>query len=159
MVFLFILPPKALKSHLPAYAQAKLGNFWNILLEIFLKTKRIGTPFQHFIYLNRIIITLLPLKWIPACSCLLWDCFLKQFPYSQLLDITNAINPGERNGNPLQYSCLENPMGRGVWWATVHGVTKVRYDLMTKPTNAIKLLGPVPNSCWHCPCGSLCLLL
>ena len=28
------------------------------------------------------------------------------------------------NGNPLQYSCLENPMGRGAWWATVHGVTK-----------------------------------
>ena len=33
-------------------------------------------------------------------------------------------SPGEGNGNPLQYSCLENPMDRGVWWATVHGVTK-----------------------------------
>ena len=32
--------------------------------------------------------------------------------------------PGEGNGNPLQYSCLENPMDRGVWWATVHGITK-----------------------------------
>ena len=32
--------------------------------------------------------------------------------------------PGEGNGNPLQYSCLENPMDRGVWWATVRGVTK-----------------------------------
>ena len=31
---------------------------------------------------------------------------------------------GEGNGNPLQYSCLENSMGRGVRWATVHGVTK-----------------------------------
>ena len=31
---------------------------------------------------------------------------------------------GEENGNPLQYSCLENPMDRGVCWATVHGVTK-----------------------------------
>ena len=31
---------------------------------------------------------------------------------------------GEGNGNPLQYSCLENPMDRGVWWATVHGVSK-----------------------------------
>ena len=31
---------------------------------------------------------------------------------------------GERHGNPLQYSCLRNPMGRGVWWATVHGVAK-----------------------------------
>ena len=30
--------------------------------------------------------------------------------------------PGEGNRNPLQYSCLENPMDRGAWWATVHGV-------------------------------------
>ena len=33
-------------------------------------------------------------------------------------------SPGEGNGNPLQYSCLENSMDRGAWWATVHGVTK-----------------------------------
>ena len=32
--------------------------------------------------------------------------------------------PGEGNGNPLQYSCLENPMDGGTWWATVHGVAK-----------------------------------
>ena len=31
---------------------------------------------------------------------------------------------GEKNGNPLQYSSLENPMDRGAWWATVHGVIK-----------------------------------
>ena len=31
---------------------------------------------------------------------------------------------GEANGTPLQYSCLENPMDRGAWWAAVHGVTK-----------------------------------
>ena len=31
---------------------------------------------------------------------------------------------GEGNGNPLQYSCLENPMDGGAWWAIVHGVTK-----------------------------------
>ena len=30
----------------------------------------------------------------------------------------------EGNGNPLQYSCLENPMDKGVWWATVHGIAK-----------------------------------
>ena len=33
-------------------------------------------------------------------------------------------SPGEGNGNPLQYSCMENPMDRGAWWVTVHGVTK-----------------------------------
>ena len=38
-------------------------------------------------------------------------------------------SPGEGNGNPLQYSCLENPMDGGAWWATVHGVAKSRTRL------------------------------
>ena len=33
-------------------------------------------------------------------------------------------SPGEGNGNPLQYSCLGNPIDRGAWWAAVHGVTE-----------------------------------
>jgi len=37
--------------------------------------------------------------------------------------------PGEGNGNPLQYSCLENPMDKGARWATVHGVTKSQTPL------------------------------
>ena len=41
--------------------------------------------------------------------------------------------PGERNGYPLQYSCLENPTDRGAWQATVHGVERVRHNLTTKP--------------------------
>ena len=41
-------------------------------------------------------------------------------------------SPREGNGNPLQYSCLENPMDRGAWWAIVHGVARVRHDLVTK---------------------------
>ena len=36
--------------------------------------------------------------------------------------------PGEGNGSPLQYSCLENPMDRGVWQAIVHGSQRVRHD-------------------------------
>ena len=36
---------------------------------------------------------------------------------------------GEGNGNPLQYACQENPMDRGAWWATVHGVAKSRTRL------------------------------
>ena len=35
-----------------------------------------------------------------------------------------AMLTGEGNGTPLQYSCLENPMNRGAWWAVVHGVAK-----------------------------------
>ena len=37
-------------------------------------------------------------------------------------------SPGEGNGNPPQYSCLENPMDRGAWQATVHGVAKSGHD-------------------------------
>ena len=33
-------------------------------------------------------------------------------------------SPGEGNGTPLQYSCLENPMDGGAWWATIHRITK-----------------------------------
>ena len=39
-------------------------------------------------------------------------------------------SPGGGNGNPLQYSCLENPMDRGAWWATVHGIARVGHDIV-----------------------------
>ena len=42
-------------------------------------------------------------------------------------------SPGAGHDNPLQYSCLENPMDRGAWQATVHGVARVGHDLLTKP--------------------------
>ena len=38
-------------------------------------------------------------------------------------------SPGKENGNPLQYSCLENLMDRGAWWATVHGVSQSQTQL------------------------------
>ena len=41
-------------------------------------------------------------------------------------------SPGEGDGSPLQYSCLENLMDRGAWWATAHGVARVGHDLATK---------------------------
>ena len=40
-----------------------------------------------------------------------------------------GTSPGEGNGNPFQFSCLEHPMDRGSWRATVHGVTKSRTQL------------------------------
>ena len=43
----------------------------------------------------------------------------------------SGISPGGGNGNPFQYSCLENPMDRGPWWATVHRVTKSWTQLNT----------------------------
>ena len=42
-------------------------------------------------------------------------------------------SPGERNGNPLQYPCLENPMDGGAWEATVHGVAKTQTRLSNLP--------------------------
>ena len=42
-------------------------------------------------------------------------------------------SPAEGNGNLLQYFCLENPMNKGTWRATVHEVTRVGHDLATKP--------------------------
>ena len=46
-------------------------------------------------------------------------------------------SPGEGNGNPLQCSCLENPMDGGAWWATVHGIAKSR-------TRLNDFTGPLP---------------
>ena len=44
-------------------------------------------------------------------------------------------SPGEGNGNPLQYACLENPMDGGAWWARVHGVAKSQTRLSNFNTN------------------------
>ena len=42
---------------------------------------------------------------------------------------SHSVYLGEGNGTPLQYSCLENPMNRGAWWAAVHGVAKNQTQL------------------------------
>ena len=44
----------------------------------------------------------------------------------------SGISPGEGNGNPLRYSCLENPIDRGTWPATVYGVTESRTRLSAR---------------------------
>ena len=48
--------------------------------------------------------------------------------------------------NPLQYSCLENPMDRGAWWATVHGVTKSQTQLSDKAQHSTALLQTMQKS-------------
>ena len=50
-------------------------------------------------------------------------------------------SPRAGNGNSLQYSCLENPMDRGVWRATVHGVSRVGHDLVTKRPPMLQWVG------------------
>ena len=49
-------------------------------------------------------------------------------------------SPGEGNGNPLKYSCLENPMDRGAWQVIVHRVARVGCDLVTKPNHLCNIL-------------------
>ena len=48
------------------------------------------------------------------------------YVYLWLIYLAVWQKPGEGNGTPLQYSCLENPMDRGAWWAAIYGVTQSR---------------------------------
>ena len=62
----------------------------------------------------------------------------KEFTYSTRdlgLIPRSGRSPGEGHGNPLQYSCLENSMERGAWWATVHGVAKTQTRLSDSHTH------------------------
>ena len=67
--------------------------------------------------------SLLPLKGFPG------DSEAKE-PACKVGDLGlipgSGGSPGEGNGYPIQYSCLENPMEGGAWWAAVHGVAKSR---------------------------------
>ena len=64
--------------------------------------------------------------------------WFKGFPHSSVgkESACNAgdpgLIPGEVNDNPLQYSCLENSMDRGIWQDTVHRIARVGHDLATK---------------------------
>ena len=53
---------------------------------------------------------------------------VKNLPEGDAGDMSSVLvsgrSPGGGNGSPLQYSCQDNPMDRGAWWATVHGVAK-----------------------------------
>ena len=81
------------------------------------------------------------LTYLFDCSETSWVKPLKYLstliPINQLF-MSHSL-PGEGKGNPLQYSCLENPMDRGAWRATVHGVSRVRYDLVTESSKSHSL--------------------
>ena len=70
------------------------------------------------------------------------DQMVKNLPamqQTQAQSLGQEYSPGEGNGNPLQYSCLANSMGRGAWWATVHGIAK-SHNL----TDSLQILPIVP---------------
>ena len=60
------------------------------------------------------------------CFPILIYPFQQQWQQTEFISI--ALNAGEGNGNPYRHSCLGNPMDRGAWRATVHGVTRVRHN-------------------------------
>ena len=90
----------------------------NLILVTYLK--------NHFFFLWSIYLTSVTLYWENFTSCI-GSSDGKESACN--IGDPGSIpglerSPGERNGYTLQYSCLENPMDRGTWWATVHGVAK-----------------------------------
>ena len=65
-----------------------------------------------------------------------FTCIKKELVLGQVSQFRVSLSRdliGEGNGTPLQYSCLENPMDEGAWWAAVHGVSKSRTQLSDFP--------------------------
>ena len=92
-------------------------NMWRVMRKIFL-------TFNHFLKLSHKYVfiffqtpeqVVLVVKNLPANAGNIRDMYL--VPVS-------GRSPGASDGNPLQYSCLENPIDRRAWWATVHRVAK-----------------------------------
>ena len=89
------------------FCELPVYTFWPFLSWVIISTTNIFVPFVVFL-----------LIWLMVFS----------FHYGKFLTFILS-NLGEGNGNPLQYSCLENPMDRGAWWAMVHGVAESRTQL------------------------------
>ena len=91
-------------------------------------------------------ISFLPHNTLLSCTeQLLWNSQValvgKNLPAKARVFLGSGRSPGERHGNPLQQSCLENLMDRGAWWARVHRVTKSRTQLKQLSTCILLLTG------------------
>ena len=78
---------------------------------------------------------------------------------TQVWSLGREDSLGEGNGYPLQYSCLKNPMDRGAWWATIHGVAKSQTWLKWLSMHTRSPLGSDhfnPFLCFHSPRGGGC---
>ena len=92
---------------------------------------------------------------------------VKNLPRAGDVDLISGSgrSPGEGNNNPLQYSCLGNPMDRGIWWVTVHKVLRVGHDLAAKqpqPKPPLDLDAVLPSWLYqyhsHIPAQYFCTL-
>ena len=94
-------------------------------------------------------------KNLPAIGASLAAQMAKNLPAiqeTQVQSLGQEDSPGEGNGNPLQYCCLDNPMDRGAWWATVQGVTKSRTRL--SDFTSLHSTNRLPR--WHSGQESIC---
>ena len=115
--------------------------FCPFLKKVFLKIKILKKVF----FLSRLQYIIIFLILLPIYICLYpyqlpWWLSSKESAHQADLSLTpwSGRSPGEGNGNPLQYSGLGNPMDRGAWWATVHGVAK-RHDLAIKQQKLFRI--------------------
>ena len=115
--------------------------FCPFLKKVFLKIKILKKVF----FLSRLKYIIIFLILLPIYICLYpyqlpWWLSSKESAHQADLSLTpwSGRSPGEGNGNPLQYSGLGNPMDRGAWWATVHGVAK-RHDLAIKQQQLFRI--------------------
>ena len=115
--------------------------FCPFLKKVFLKIKILKKVF----FLSRLQYIIIFLILLPIYICLYpyqlpWWLSSKESAHQADLSLTpwSGRSPGEGNGNPLQYSGLGNPMDRGAWWATVHGVAK-RHDLAIKQQQLFRI--------------------
>ena len=92
-----------------------LGKQFNHSVSQFPLSDNNGNNINSNSYLLRLLWASLVVQTVNAFACNAGD--LDSIPGS-------GRSPGEGNGNPHQYSCLENSMDGGAWWATVHGVSK-----------------------------------
>ena len=115
-------------------------HLYSVILGIYLGVKlliHMVTPYSTFWGTAKLFskvatpFAVLPTMYVGLCSWLssAGDCNARD---SSLIPRLGR-SPGEGNGNPLQYSCPGNPMDRGAWQATVHGVVRVGHDLMALP--------------------------
>ena len=89
---------------------------------------------SDFVSLSLIVVVRYTYAFPPTAGSLLYNeppFLLVYVTFRGPWIICTLCNSGEGNGNPLQYPCLENPMDRGAWWATVHGVAKSGTRLST----------------------------
>ena len=138
-----------MKSHSPVSEQA-CGPSRSPFFEVSQSCQRAGLqPLQTLEVSPLLVLPLLSLLslFLKEFNTFIWNTAIwaRGFPHSsagkkparKATDLGSiprlGRSPGEGNGNPIPYSCPETPMGRGAWQATVHGVTRVRHELVTIP--------------------------